>query len=176
MPQFVRSVALPVLALCCLAAATAGAGCKTSTHSGLPGHIRTVEVEIFKNNTMYRGLEGRLTRALIDQINYDPVIKAVSGGGDAVITGEITDVRRYTVRETTTDEPATVSLTVYARFSFYDKVEGRYLIADRVITSSDMSQSAGLYEASRGESVSLAEEGAMMALARDIARKTIGMW
>lgn len=176
MPLFIRGRALKLLAVVFLAAAAGGSGCKTSTVSGMPGHIRTVEVEIFKNNTMYRGLEGRLTRAIIDQINYDARIRASSGGGDAVITGEITEVRRSTVRETTTDEPATVSLTVYARFSFYDKVEGRYLIQDRAISSSDSSQAAGLYEASRGESVSLAEEGAMMALARDIARRSIGMW
>ncbi len=151
-------------------------GCQTTTRSGMPGHIRTIEVEIFKNNTMYKGLEGRLTRSIIDSINADPVIKVVSGGGDAVITGEITGVKRQTVRETTTDEPATVSLTVYATFSFYDLVEQKYIMEDIEVVSSDSSAAAGLYEASRGESVALAEESAMIALARDIVRRTVGMW
>lgn len=177
MSRGIRGISLALAALVCVAAIAAGPGCRTSTRSsGLAEHISTVEVEIFKNNTMFRGLEGRLTRAIIDGINRDAVIKAVSRGGDAIITGEITDVKRYTVRETTTDEPATVSLIVYTTFSFYDAVERRYILEDVQITSSDLSQAAGLYEASRGESMSLAEEGAMAAVAREIVRRTVGMW
>lgn len=164
---------LPLCAAFCLAAP----GCKTSTRSsGLPEHIRTVEVEIFKNNTMYKGLEGRLTRQIIDRINADAVIKAVSRGGDAVITGEIVKVTRQTLRETTTDEPATVLIVVYAKYSFYDEVEKRYIREDVVVTSNQASTTAGLYEPSRGESVSAAEESAVAALGREIVRGTIGMW
>lgn len=168
----------PVRLACVLLAALAiAAGCSTTTRStGLPEHIRTVEVHIFQNKTMYQGLEGRLTRQIIDRINMDPSIRVVSRGGDAIITGEITDVKRTTVRETTTDEPATVSLSMYATFSFYDEIERRYIIEDQAVNSADSSSSAGLYEAARGESTSLAEEGASRVLAADIVRKTIGMW
>jgi hypothetical protein len=165
------------MACIALAAVVIIAGCSTSTRStGLPEHIRTVEVHIFQNKTMYQGLEGRLTRQIIDRINMDPSIRVVSRGGDAIITGEITDVKRTTVRETTTDEPATVSLSMHAIFSFYDEIGRRYLLEDVPVSSSDSSSSAGLYEAARGESTTLAEEGASRVLAADIVRRTIGMW
>ncbi len=152
-------------------------GCTTTTRSsGLPAHIRSVGVEIFHNNTMYKGLEGRLTRAIIDNINYGASVPVSSNHADAYITGEITKVTRNTVRETTTDEPATVTLVVEATFSFYDEVEKRYIFEDVFVTSADTSSSAGLYEASRGESIALAEEGAVSALAREIVNRTIGVW
>lgn len=176
MSRLVRFAPLTAAVLCAAALLTVW-GCTTTTRAtGLPSHIRTVEVHIFQNNTMHKGLEGRLTRQIIDRINHDASIRVVSRGGDAVITGEITNVQRTTVRETTTDEPATVSMTVWATFSLYDRGEGRYLIEDATASSADASSSAGLYEAARGESSSLAEDGAMSALAREIARRTIGMW
>ena len=164
---------LPLCAALCLVAP----GCRTSTRSsGLPGHIRTVEVEMFSNKTMYKDLEGRLTRQIIDRLNADANIKVVSRGGDAVITGEITRVSRRTLRETTTDEPATVQLIIHATYSFYDEHERRYIKDEVAVVSNRSSSTAGLYEAVRGESVAAAEEGAMRALAQEIVWGTVAAW
>lgn len=152
------------------------AGCRTSTRSGLPEHIRTVEVHMFKNKTMYKGIEGTLTRRLIDRINGDPTIKAVSRGGDAVITGEITAVRRRTLRETTTNEPGTVLITIEATYSFFDERSGRHILRDATISSDATGIISGVFEASRGGRSEDGEQGAAMSLADEIARRTIGMW
>lgn len=164
-----------LLAVAAAIAATA-AGCRTSTRSGLPDHIRTVEVHMFHNKTMYKGIEGTLTRRLIDRINADPTIRAVSRGGDAVITGEITAVKRRTLRETTTNEPGTVLITIEATYSFFDERSGRHIVEDATIASDATGIISGVFEASRGGMSEDGEQGAAKALADEIVRRTIGMW
>ncbi|MDR3077948.1 MAG: LPS assembly lipoprotein LptE [Planctomycetota bacterium] len=159
-----------------LAAALLLPGCRTSTRSGLPSHLRTVEVHIFQNKTMYKGIEGTLARSVIDRVNMDPTIQAVSNGGDAVITGEIVSVTRSTLRETSSNEPGTVLVTINATYSFYDVKNRRYLARDAAISSSETGISSGVYEASRGGESLQGERGASLALAAEIVRRTIGMW
>ncbi|MDR1534405.1 MAG: LPS assembly lipoprotein LptE [Planctomycetota bacterium] len=157
-------------------AAALAAGCRTSTTSGLPSHIRTVEVSLFQNKTMYKGIEGMVARYIIDRINADPAIQVVSGGGDAVISGEIAAVTRSTLRETTTNEPGTVLISIRAVYSFYDVKNRRFLIEDQELSSSLTGLSPGIYEASRGAESTQGEQGAARALAAEIVRKTIGKW
>lgn len=152
------------------------AGCRTTTRSGLPDHIRTVEVYIFQNKTMYKGLESTITRNIIDRINADPTIRVVSGNGDALITGEITNVNRYTLRETTTNEPGTVRIVLYVEFSFYDQINRRYIIEDQRINSQVTGEMAGIYEASHGGDSYTGEQNAARAVAGEIVRRTVGMW
>ncbi len=169
-----RRIALLSLGL--LGAFVFAAGCRTTTRSGLPGHIRTVEVHIFQNKTMYKGVEGWLARDIIDRINMDPRIKVASRGGDAVITGEIKEVKRETLRETTTNEPGTVLITIIAEYSFYDQVERRYIVEDATISSRETGLSYGIYESSRGGVAEQGERGAAKAMAGEIVRRTVGMW
>ncbi|MCL2000652.1 MAG: LPS assembly lipoprotein LptE [Planctomycetes bacterium] len=152
------------------------AGCRTTTRSGLPAHIRTVEVHIFHNKTMHKGIENWLAREIIDRLNTDARIRVVSRGGDAVITGEIKSVTRSTLRETTTNTPGTVLITVNAEYSFYDQIERRYIIDDAAISSRDTGLSYGIYEAARGEMPEQGERGAARAMAAEIVRRTVGRW
>ncbi len=162
--------------LLAIAVLGAAAGCSTSTHSGLPEHIRTVEVHIFKNRTMYKDVETWVARSLIDRINMDPGIRVSSRNGDALITGEILSVSRRTLRETTNNEPGTVQITIEARFSFYDNVQRRYIFEDMPIRSSETGMSPGIYEASRGQLSEEGQRGAAEQLAAEIIRRTVGMW
>lgn len=151
-------------------------GCSTSVRSGLPSHIRTVEVHIFQNKTMYKSIEAWITRDIIDRINGDPTIRVTSNNGDALITGEILNVTRETLRETTTNEPGTVRITLEASFSFYDNVKRRYIVEDVRVSSSHTGLSVGIYEASRGGTSEEGERNAAKALAAEIVRRTIAMW
>ncbi len=152
------------------------AGCSNSFTSGLPDHIRTVEVQIFQNKTMYNSTEAWITRSIIDRINADPRIRVVSRNGDGLITGEILSVERSTLRETTTNEPGTVQITIHAQFSFYDNIQRRYLIEDMKIASSETGRSPGIYEHSLGGSSEEGERGAAAQIAAEIVRRTVGMW
>lgn len=151
-------------------------GCRNTVNSGLPRHINTVEVHIFQNKTMYKSIEAWITRDIIDRINADPRVRVSSRNGDALITGEILAVDRSTLRETTTNEPGTVLITITAQFSFYDNIERRYIMEDVVIKSTDTGMSPGIYESSRGGRSEEGERGAAKQLAGEIVRRTVGMW
>lgn len=166
-PVSVLAIAISVIAL---------AGCSNSFSSGLPSHVKTVEVQIFRNKTMYNSIEAILTRSIIDRINADPRIRVVSRNGDALITGEIMSVNRSTIRETTTNEPGTVEVTVNATFSFYDNVEGKFLLEDVSVNSAASGRSSGIYESSLGDTSAEGERGASEQLAAEIVRRTVGMW
>jgi len=155
----------------------AGVGCPYSTQSGLPGHVRTVEVPTFKaRKTFYRHIEGKLTRRIKELVNLDPQVRVVNHGGDAVIEGEILGVDQATVRETKQDRPASVRLSITVTFSFTDEIEQRPLIQDQTLSSSQVSSVSGLYEVDRGEVRATAEDDAIDVLAREIVRRTLGMW
>lgn len=151
-------------------------GCRSTVSSGMPRHINTVEVHIFQNKTMYKSIEAWITRDIIDRINGDPRVRVSSRNGDALITGEILSVERSTLRETTTNEPGTVLITITAEFSFYDNIERRYIMEDVVVRSTETGMSPGIYESSRGGRSEEGERGAAKQLAAEIVRRTVGMW
>ena len=159
-----------------VAGLAAVAGCEASTRGGLPAHIRTVEVHVFENRTMNYGLEGRLARRIIEAVHREPSVRVVNSGGEAILRGEIVEVRRIPIRETTHSRPATTQLVVTARVSFLDDVERRFLLDDVSIASNEAGIAVGLYDEDRGETYSAAEAAAIDALAREIVRRTLGMW
>lgn len=169
---FVRGLVAIVLA----AAVVLPVGCRTSVHSGLPKHIKTVEVEIFQNKTMYKSIEAWITRDIIDAINADPSIRVVSNNGDAVIYGEIHDVRRQTLRDTTNSQPNTVKIVLDVSYSFYDNVNREYIIDSKKLTSTETGYSHGISEYGRGEVSENGERSAAKAVAAEIVRQTVGMW
>lgn len=153
------------------------AGCGGyTTQSGLPRHIKTVEVQTFKNNTNYRSLEGKLTREIIRRVNLDPQVRVVRTGGDATLYGSIIDVTKTTSRETNTDRPASVILSVVAVFSLVDEIEGKAIVGNQRISSSQSSSVAGRFELDRGEVEADAENRALAELAKEIVRRSIGKW
>lgn len=169
---------LPWLFLAAAAAAGA-AGCRWSARSGLPDHIRTVSVPMFENRTGEYGLETALTEALRRAVIQDPRVRLVNGGADAVLSGGVTAVRRRPVREDRDDRPAAMQAVVVARFSFYDEAEGRWLVEDAEIDSAQASSARGLYSVApspRQRPEAPALDGAIEALAAEMARRTLGMW
>ncbi|MBN2710875.1 MAG: LptE family protein [Planctomycetes bacterium] len=152
-------------------------GCNYSTRSGLPEHIRTVQVPVFKNTkTLYKGLETKLTAGIIEQLQNDPQVRVVNSGGNATIDGEITKVERKVYLETKDDQPASVRVSITVRVTFYDEVEQRPIIKDLVLNSSQSSSVSGLYEVDRGELQSAADDSAIKELSKEIVRQTIAMW
>ena len=152
------------------------AGCEVSTRSSLPAHIRTVEVHVFENRTMNYSIEGRLTRRIIEAIHKEPSVRVVNKGGEAILRGEIMEVRRIPIRETTENRPATTQLVVTARVSFWDDVTSEFFLDDAVISSNEAGIAVGLYDEDRGDTYSAAEAAAIDALAREIVRRTLGIW
>ncbi len=154
----------------------AGAGCSYTTRSSLPGHIQTVEVPVFENNTFYKGLESDLTRGIVEKLNQAPGIRVVSRDANATIRGEILDVRQVVLQSTRRDRPSSVRLVVRVASSVYDNVEDRELIGEREIVSSQTSSGIGIYNPDEGEVRTAAEQEAIREVADTIVREFVEYW
>jgi hypothetical protein len=152
------------------------AGCRYSAYSGLPQHIQTVRIPVFKCNQFYYGLESKLTREIIERMVADPRVKVVREGEDALLTGEITNIERKVSRSNKDDRPTEIRLTITVKVNFEDKVNGDMLLDNYVIKSDTSSSAAGAYDIGRGESRSGAESEAIKEIAREVVRRTVGMW
>jgi hypothetical protein len=76
------------LAALCACLAT---GCAVYTFSGstLPGHLKTVDVPLFANQSLQPQIADDITSALTTRVVSDNLLKVVSGRGDATIAGTI---------------------------------------------------------------------------------------
>ena len=175
MPGFLRSLPCRA-ALALLLAGVTLAGCRWTSRSGMPVHIQTVEIHVFGNTTLEPGLETALTRELKRQAMADPSVRVVNRGGDAVLSGRIMEIVRAAERLENNDRPASMTLVLRVRYSFFDQVEQTYLIHERLVDSSQSSSMAGSYPVTPEGDSAAAEAAAVEALAREIIRGALGMW
>jgi hypothetical protein len=159
-----------------LSAAAALSGCPYTPEGNLPKHIKNVRVTMFRNNTFYYGLEGRLTRGVIARMAGEPRVTVVEHGEDALLTGEIIDVQKRVVRTDKNDRPTSVRLIITARVTFSDKVTGEPLVNKALIRSTAASSLAGIYDLDRGETEFDGEQSAINNLAAEIVRETVALW
>ena len=151
-------------------------GCRWTMHSGLPEHIRTVEIESFRNMTFDPGLDAKLTVMLKKMAMEDPQVRLVNEGGDARLSGRILSVTRRSQRLGRDDRPLDMMIEIVVEYTFFDEVEQRYLTALRRISSRQANSLAGLYRTNDPEGESKALDDALEALAREVIRGSIGMW
>ena len=95
------SVMQPVRALCLLLAlvgVASFAGCGYSSETTYPAEYRSVAVPIFENDTFYRGLEFKITEAVIKEINLRTPYRVLpEESADTVLEGRITAVQEGTL-------------------------------------------------------------------------------
>lgn len=77
------------------------AGCGYGFGLRLPEGIETLEVPVFSNTTLLRGLEFELTNALSEELKSRTSAKIVSTGGDAKLSGTVTAYEKIPVYEST---------------------------------------------------------------------------
>jgi outer membrane lipopolysaccharide assembly protein LptE/RlpB len=66
------------------------AGCGYSTRGGLPAHIKTVAVPIFKNRTLEPGVESAVTSGVVNAFSSGGRVKVVPADqADAILDGEV---------------------------------------------------------------------------------------
>ena len=66
------------------------AGCGYSTQGSLPGHIKTVAVPVFKNNTLEPGVETAITSGVVNAFSSGGRVRVVSTDqADAILSGEV---------------------------------------------------------------------------------------
>lgn len=150
--------------------------CAYTTKSGLPENIKTIEVKVFGNTTYYNDIEAEFTKDMIGRINGSPGLKVVNSGGDAVLTGEIYEVKNVITEYDANDQPVNVSVSVTARFSLFDNDSGEFLYNGVQLSSSQGSSLAGKLNLDTGSSYSSARSAALQELSKLIVREMVGSW
>jgi hypothetical protein len=88
------------LAACIALLCTAGCGVYTFSGSTLPGHLKTVDIPLFVNQSLQPEVAERITEELTKAVLSANLLRIVSADGDATIAGT---VRRYENEEYTFD-------------------------------------------------------------------------
>jgi hypothetical protein len=74
-------------------------GCGYSFGVRLPEQVRHLEVPVFGNMTLFRGIEFELTETLMEELKSRTPVELVSSGGDAVLTGAVVEYEKIPVFE-----------------------------------------------------------------------------
>jgi hypothetical protein len=136
-------------------------GCGYHFGARLPEDIVSVEVPIFSNNTLIRGVEFELTDALTRELKSRTPAKLVDGGADAVLSGTVAAYRKVPVYESG-GEVIAGRITVTVSFRLSKSAPGNALIEGSETETQDYDTRVGVTELdARREAV------------REIARKII---
>ncbi len=177
-PRRRRRRRLTLLAAAVLCLLPAGAGCRYGLGSELPKHIRTVRVEVLKNQTRERLLETEVTAAVVEALTADGRLRFAGAGedADAEISGAVISFRREIRGTDAYGDAVEGRIIVEARITLLDRRKNRLLLANEWVSSQMTALDAGLYDLSRAIPESAGRRQAVRALGRNIARKVVELW
>jgi hypothetical protein len=134
--------------------------------------VQTVAVPIFTNRTYSRGLEFRLTEAVVKQLELHAPYKVVpKERADTVLEGQIVDVSSMTLsKDYRTNLPREQQITLVVSFIWKDLRNGR-ILAQR----SRLEQS-GVYVENLGESRYVGEQEAIEQFGLSIVQELQADW
>ena len=148
--------------------AAAAAGCSSYRWtSGVPGTMRTVGVPTFRNRTDLAEIGAVSTRQLLREFQREGTFKPTADGAAVEIQGEIVSVgtRGDATNYKTGSRLHGGLMTVTAKVSVIDKVNGRVLIDNRKYT--------GEAPYSAGQDNTTAYRDASGRVADDLARRIV---
>ena len=104
-----------------------------TTKPQYPDHIRTIYVPIFKNLTMWRGLEFDLTRAVIREIEAKTPYKVVSSPfcADSQLSGTIVSLNKNVINRNQLNEIREAETTLAVEIVWKDLRSGEILSRPR---------------------------------------------
>jgi hypothetical protein len=148
-------------------AACVPTGCGYSFRGNLPGHIKTVAVPMFKNNTQAAGIENTITSAVISAFSNGGRLRVVPvEQADSILEGEIVG---YQIDGAGFDRNANVQayhLRVVLNVAFRDVRQNKLLWQEKSLTQTSDFQVQGQVSDTLAQG-----SGAASQAAADIGRK-----
>jgi hypothetical protein len=148
-------------------AACVPTGCGYSFRGNLPGHIKTVAVPMFKNNTQAAGIENTITSAVISAFSNGGRLRVVPvERADSILEGEIVG---YQIDGAGFDRNANVQayhLRVVLNVAFRDVRQNKLLWQEKSLTQTSDFQVQGQVSDTLAQG-----SGAASQAAADIGRK-----
>ena len=136
-------------------------GCGYHFGARLPEGIASVEVPIFANSTLIRGVEFELTDALTRELKSRTPVKLMDSGADALLSGAVTGYRKVPIYESS-GEVIAGRITVTASFKMVKSEPGNTLVEGSETETQDYDIRVGVTEVD-----------ALCEAVREIARKIV---
>ncbi|HEU4333289.1 MAG TPA: LptE family protein [Candidatus Eisenbacteria bacterium] len=158
------------------AALLATGGCAYTVSGVLPGHLKTLAVPVFGNNTVEFRLADDVTQAITEAFLADRRLKLVrERDADAVLRGTVVSYRNQVYGYTTEERATQYEIVLVVQLAFRDQVKNRVLWKEdqlAVRTTYNVVPVGG--EAARTETEGRAE--VIQKLADQIVSRTVQGW
>ncbi len=119
---------LAALFVCCV---WLGCGVYTFSGSTLPGHLKTVDIPLFLNQSLQPGVAEELTAELNKKVQESNLLKPVSQNSDATFNGKVLSYKNHpytygteSLREV---DVSSYSVTISVEVEFYDNKKDKVL-------------------------------------------------
>lgn len=143
-----------------------GCGYYSFSGSTLPGHIKTVHVPLFEDQTAEFGIDQSLTDKIIEAITKDNTLKIASRrNADALLNGKIMTVRERAGQYTEDEVASNFRIHITIQASFED-IKKRNIIWEETWTE------WGEYDSNREDGI----DEAIEKLAENIVNETVSGW
>ena len=170
-------------AVCLLGCLFTVAGCGYSTRSLLPGTIKTIHIDHFKNKITYAVenrrnlyiplLEVKVRNAVIDRFLFNGRLRVEdSETADLVLKGSLLGYERDVLRYTDNNDPLEYRIRIIISMELWDTEKEKTLWAEPSFSG----EATFFVSGAQAKSESTALEDALVDLARRIVERTIEDW
>ncbi|MBN1504311.1 MAG: LptE family protein [Candidatus Eisenbacteria bacterium] len=150
--------------------------CGYTASSSLPGHIKSIAIPVFKNETLEYRIEEEITNAVIEKFVADNRLRVVSEKDAAsVLLGTVTGYQRRVFSYSASEEAQEYEVTVKVAVEFKDASSGRIIWKDESLVTSARYFALDM----AGQKAQTEQEGRLPAvafLANDILTRTVEGW
>ena len=159
------------------------AGCGYSTRSLLPGNLRSIYIEPFKNGIIYTTensrtiylplLEVKARNAIVDRYLFDGNLDiGQAGSSDLLLKGELNGFERDALRYTENNDVLEYRIRVIVSLVLWDTAQQKILWEEPGFTGETSYFPTG----SQAKSENTAIEDALLDLARRVVARTVEDW
>jgi len=146
--------------------------CSPYSFSGtsVPGHINTIAIPLFENNTAEFGLTEQVTDALLDDFIKENILQIVDQrDSDSVMRGTITKVSDVPYTFDENEDVQEFRVTISVNLVWFDTINQTDLFKGRV-------SGWGVYAASTPEDRTEGLDDAVERLVTDVLNQTLSGW
>ncbi|MGE5279924.1 MAG: LPS assembly lipoprotein LptE [Deltaproteobacteria bacterium] len=123
--------------------------------------------------TYFPLLENRITNAVVDRFLYDGELRVVPrDDADIVLSGELVDYRRDSLRDANDDTPQEYRITLFVNIRLEDSKTGKLLWEKKGFAGETSYYTTGSYVKTEAQAL----EDAVADLARRIVETTVEIW
>lgn len=148
------------------------AGCSYSFKSTLPEHVKTLSIDVFDNETMEIGLEGKVSDKIVEEFALDGRVKVSDYTPDARLEGKIVKYDKRAINYGSDDGIYEFRMNIEVEFSCKDLKTGENLAGPMPMkTSLDYQVFGSLASSEKDAQEELAGE-----LAKEIVHEVLMGW